>query len=304
MGDHVVWINATGGLSSTTMTNVASGRPVSASTLADPLSRLVSTGRSGSSPSVQGRVGLVDLGNAALEPMARRPPNLGVQPDRESERSCAVSTDGGGGLIFWDLVAGRALSTPISLGTSNGLTAIFSPREGAADLLLVSDAGLALIDGDPEGWEARACRIANRESDDRRVGPVRRLRASLHERLPRTADLIVTRAGVGGSSRGPHTLDTACGGVTASGERSSSACGITVSRWLGRPRVFGRRHVGVDGHCSRHCARGGRGGRGRRRPRPRRVRPPRPRAPGAAHRRCPDLRGPNNVNTCRIRATP
>ena len=165
MGDRVVWINATGGLSSTTMTNVASGRPVSASTLADPLSRLVSTGRSGElAVASGGRVGLVDLGDAALEPRwlgdhRTWVSSLTVSPSGR----VLVSTDGGGGLIFWDLVAGRALSTPISLGTSNGLNAIFSPREGAADLLLVSDAGLALIDGDPEGWEARACRIANRD---------------------------------------------------------------------------------------------------------------------------------------------
>jgi WD40 repeat protein len=165
VGDRVVWIDTAGGLVSLSLANVASAQPDPVLTFDAPLSHVAATGRTGEiAIASDDQVGLLDL-----DAPAPRPRWLGSHRTWVSGLTASpdgrvlVSTDGGGELLFWDLAEGRELSTPILLGTGNGLDAVFSPRPGSADLLLVSSAGLQVIDGDPASWADRACRIANRD---------------------------------------------------------------------------------------------------------------------------------------------
>ena len=179
IGDRMVWLTAPSQIHSLTMDDALAGRPPQAVALPEQLSGLRPTGRPHElAVSANNRVGLLDLG--AAEPTVAW---LGAH--RTIISSLAVnanatilaSADYRGDLTLWDLATGEAATAPTLLGTLNGLRAMYSPMAGSSDLLLISDAGLRVIDADPSRWAAQACLLANRELTtsewDQYVGPER-----------------------------------------------------------------------------------------------------------------------------------
>ena len=165
VGDRLVWTSGMGDIRSTNMDAIVSGERPVVIDVDESVSSIEPTGRPGQvAVAAETQVGVLELDDD--EPQIAW---FGDHRDNVSSVTAnptgttLASTDYSGELVFWDLSSGLAVTGPVLMGTSEGLDAIYSPRSGSSDLLLISWAGLRTVDGDPASWVARACGIVNRE---------------------------------------------------------------------------------------------------------------------------------------------
>jgi WD40 repeat protein len=125
--------------------------------------KIAPTGRGQEIALLEGhRVGLVDL--AANKPSvhwlgSHLAAVNGLTADPRS--ATLASTDFNGELILWDLDSDQPLISPTDLeGISRRLWSTYSPS--GSELLLVNEAGLRSIKGNPRSWPDLACGIAGR----------------------------------------------------------------------------------------------------------------------------------------------
>lgn len=109
------------------------------------------------------RVAIVDLDVPGGDPQVLGSHRTSVASVTVSgDGSTAVTTDYAGEVAFWSVDDRRRLTTAVPMGPREGVTALFNPGPGRAEVLLFGLDGAAVVDGDPESWPRRACALANR----------------------------------------------------------------------------------------------------------------------------------------------